>query len=379
MKIALVSTSTYPAPPRAYGGEVQVWLLARELGEMGHEVELFAPGGSKVPPSGRLHYTRGSYGHSNAAFECDAWDLYREVIESCDVVSDWSHSGMVMEQLWMEDPLKPAIHTYNGVTWNHPRMHRHNAVVPSESVREAALAGRGAWEGVEGVKVSEDYPGQLFGCKVVHWGVDTGFYTPDREEEVKIGGLEPLEPGYLLYVGRPHPAKGVNLLGLLAARLPQERFVFAWRASHPDHRKWEQDYLERAQGLPNLTILQLPEVGHHEAKRALYRNAKAFLSPALYLEAFGMTGVEAMACGTPAILGSNGAGPEIMVRPEMGALVDAHQGVEQALVQLEEAIVRIPDYDGAVAREEVVNRFDMKLIAKQYVSLYAAVLAGDTW
>jgi glycosyltransferase involved in cell wall biosynthesis len=377
VRIAIVAPTTYSSPPAAYGGEAEVWYVARALGELGHEVHLFAPGGSSVPPGGYLHYIRGSYGEASPAFEYDPWDHYREELLSCDIVHDWSHNGVIMEELWIERSAFPAIHTYNGISFNHPRCVRRNSTVASQAHLGAALAGRSALYGVEGVDYTEGQNGRLHNAKVVHWGTDTDFYCPHSMDPVVVQN-EVIEPGYVLYLGRPHPAKGVDLLMTLAGQMPEERFVFAWRAAAEDHFRYESMYLETAKAHPNVRMLKLPVVGHHEEKRRLYRNAKVFCSPARYLEAMGMTGLEALACGTPVILGSNGAGPEIVTHPEMGRCVDAHKKAEGPL-QLQMAIAQAGLFDREVCRRQVVERFSMKVIVPQYVSLYEAVIGGEIW
>ncbi len=215
------------------------------------------------------------------------------------------------------------------------------------------------------------------------WAWDSVLYARALEHgfhvDFDLADQRPQPPGYLLYVGRPHPAKGVDLVLGLAEMLPEERFVLAWRAANDDHRTYEKRFLEWARRLPNVQCLELPDVGHHEAKRSLYRNARLFLSPHRYLEAFGMTGIEAMACGTPAILGSNGAGPEIITRPWLGALVDAHEEPVIALRQLEAAIYQAGEFDGARCRQMVVDRFSMAAIVPRYQALYGEVMAGALW
>jgi len=53
---------------------------------------------------------------------------------------------------------------------------------------------------------------------------------------------------------------------------------------------------------------------------ALYRGATAFISPSLY-EGFGMTLIEAMACGCPVICGDTSAQPETVGKA--GILIDS--------------------------------------------------------
>ena len=55
MRIGLISTYTNSTPPLGYGGEVFYWGLAKSLADMGHEVHLFATGGSLTPPNGKLY------------------------------------------------------------------------------------------------------------------------------------------------------------------------------------------------------------------------------------------------------------------------------------------------------------------------------------
>ncbi len=332
-----------------------------------------------VPPGGRLCYVRSAYGEIVPQYDFEVWDHWQAELMACDVIHDWTHSGAVLEELWIENPTKPVLHTYNGISWLHPRMGKRNATVPSEAARQAAIEGKGPWEGVYGIpeETRNEFAGRLHDARVVYWGTDVDFYTPEPEPAL-VAGVE-LEPGYLLYVGRPHPAKGVDLVLGLAEMLPEERFVLAWRAANDDHRTYERRFLEWAARLPNVQCLELPDVGHHEAKRSLYRNARLFLSPHRYLEAFGMTGIEAMACGTPAILGANGAGPEIITRPWLGALVDAHEEPVIALRQLEAAIYKAGEFDGERCRQMVVDRFSMAAIVPRYQALYGEVMTGALW
>ncbi len=65
-------------------------------------------------------------------------------------------------------------------------------------------------------------------------------------------------------------------------------------------------------------VKKLGFVEDHELS-ALYSGAMAFISPSLY-EGFGLTLLEAMACGCPVIAGKSGSQPEVV--DKAGILVD---------------------------------------------------------
>jgi glycosyltransferase involved in cell wall biosynthesis len=353
MRIALVAGSAYPCPPPEYGSEVTTWWLARELARLGHEVHLFAPGGSSPPEGVRLHCIRGSYGGVSPDADADAWDWYGWVIRRCDVLHDCSPTCMAYELASLQAPDLPRLCTRNGVGFGNPRLPwpPTNVVVLS---RAAARAARTAG---------------LRDVRVVRYGIDLDFYRP---------GQDPPD-GYLLYVGRPHPAKGVDRILALARARPDLRFVLAWRPAAPDHREWEARYREEAAGLRNVELVTLPAVGHHEAKRELYRRARALLTlpcPPWPREAFGLTTVEALACGTPVISTTHGAAPEIL-RPGRTGLLVRPDGEMQAA--LSRAVDQVDGLDRAACRADAEHRWAAARMARDYLRLYEDVAEGMVW
>jgi glycosyltransferase involved in cell wall biosynthesis len=120
---------------------------------------------------------------------------------------------------------------------------------------------------------------------VAHPGVGTGF-GPAGERATFDGP-------YILGVGTLEPRKNLN------------RLVDAWRQLEGDHRLvlvGGSGWGEQA-GLEDEGIV-LPGYVPDEALPALYRGAAAYVYPSLF-EGFGITVVEAMACGTPAVVSSH--------------------------------------------------------------------------
>jgi len=156
---------------------------------------------------------------------------------------------------------------------------------------------------------------------VVLGGYDAARFTPE-------GPVEPAPEPYALYLGNVMPHK--NLLRLVdafaaAARHGPGRLVLRGRGK-PRHvealraRIASHGLEARVDWQPYADVASLP---------ALYRGARMLLLPSLY-EGFGLTALEAMACGTPVITSATSSLPEVvgdaalLVDPaDTGALAEA--------------------------------------------------------
>ncbi len=354
MKIALVSTYTASCPPKNYGGEVFYWNIAKNLGLRGHEVHLFAPGGSECPPNGKLYYIPTTP-DGMISYTIESWlvQKYKDVLLSCDVVHDCSLDHIVAEQLRHLYGKKEIINTINGHTYCMPRP-PFNVVTGSKWwARDAKDRGK-------------------LETRMVYWGVDTDFYTPEGEKD-----------DYYLWIARFHPDKGLDLALDLAEFLGFNLKV-AGSLSFADHAIHGSNYLDRISKIKNVEYVQLPLDGtHHVAKRDLMRKAKAFLYPVKYNECFGMVVAEAMACGTPVIATANGAMPELIDNEVNGFLCDSKQEFVKVITE------RIPyfeehrryhnGFDIWNAAREKALQFDVKKSVDDYEKLYEAVKGGETW
>jgi glycosyltransferase involved in cell wall biosynthesis len=131
---------------------------------------------------------------------------------------------------------------------------------------------------------------------LVQNGVDTDVFNPVNEEERREArarlGL-PLEKPLLLFVGRFVEKKGMPVLRELTGRLPNAHWVFAgWGPLDPG--QWRR---------PNVTVVDRPTP---EQLPPLYRAAELFVLPSVG-EGFPLSVQEAMACGTPALIGAETA------------------------------------------------------------------------
>jgi glycosyltransferase involved in cell wall biosynthesis len=130
----------------------------------------------------------------------------------------------------------------------------------------------------------------------------------------------------------------------------------------------DQCYHERevAPHIDNERVIYRGVVGGAERVRTL-GSARALLHLIGFDEPFGLSVVEAMACGTPVIAYNRGSMPELIDHGVTGFLVDT---VEEAVA----AIERVDEIDRAACRAAVAARFSVERMADNYIRLYQRLL-----
>ena len=95
--------------------------------------------------------------------------------------------------------------------------------------------------------------------------------------------------------------------------------------------------------------------------------AQALLFPVDWPEPFGLSMIEAMACGTPVLAFRCGSVPEIVEDGITGAIVDT---MEEAIA----ALPRVIALDRKKVRQRFEQRFSATRMAKDYVGVYRSLL-----
>ncbi|MEH3048419.1 glycosyltransferase family 4 protein [Sphingomonas adhaesiva] len=164
----------------------------------------------------------------------------------------------------------------------------------------------------------------------------------------------------LLFFGRLHPDKGAAE-AIAAARA-------AGRALDLYGIVQDQGYHDRAvaPAVDGTTIRYHGAVGGEARVRAL-GGARALLHLINFDEPFGLSVVEAMACGTPVIATRRGSMPELIDHGVTGFLVDTPQDAVAA-------IARVGEIDRAACRRAVAERFSVARMADDYIALYRRIL-----
>ena len=96
-------------------------------------------------------------------------------------------------------------------------------------------------------------------------------------------------------------------------------------------------------------------------------SVRALLHLINFEEPFGLSVVEALACGTPVIASNRGSMPELIDHGVTGFLVDS---VDEAV----DAIGRINEIDRAACRAASAARFTVDRMADRYLDLYRSLL-----
>jgi len=122
-------------------------------------------------------------------------------------------------------------------------------------------------------------------------------------------------------------------------------------------------------------VLRYPRITYSgsltgKRKMKFLSEAKALLFPITWEEPFGMSVIEALACGTPVIAMNRGAMPEIIQHGVTGFLANNQQ-------EFEEYMLRIDEIDPEACRQSVVDHFSNTAMAESYIACYQDILQRE--
>ena len=334
----MLAPISWRTPPRHYGPwELFASLLTEGLVARGHDVTLFATGDS-VTTARLVAVTPTGWSEDDTVVPKVAECLHISGVFERSDEFDIIHNGFDFLPLTYaglcRTPVVTTIHGFSSpaivpvyVKYND----RTSYVAISDSDRHADL----------------DY------AATIHHGIDT-----DRFELHA-------DPGpYLAFYGRIHPDKGVLAAIETAARtcLP---LVMAGIIQDRDH--FERDVAPHVDG----DRVRYVGAVHAGDRSAFLGGAAALLHLIGFDEPFGLSVVEAMACGTPVIACDRGSMGELIDDGRTGFLVSDAAGAVAAVRDLD-------TLDRVAIRATAVERFGVDRMVDQYVALYERVLASGS-
>lgn len=211
-------------------------------------------------------------------------------------------------------------------------------------------------------------PGRI---RVIPNFVDTRVFRRDKKP-CHRATLAPKGEKILMHISNFRPVKRIPDVVEVFARINREV---------PSRLILVGDGPERPRGMERAEELgvsdQLLFLGKHQSVDELLACADLFLLPSKN-ESFGLSALEALACGTPVIASNTGGIPEVVAHGETGFLfpLGAVEEMAEAGISLLKDKERWTRFSDA-ARADSVERFSSDRIVPLYEDLYRDVVNGE--
>lgn len=274
---------------------------------------------------------------------------------------------------WLRKLGKPVVMTcHDLVQYVYPEILRNQSRFPALSLAMWQYSVKGLNTADCVVTVSESTARD-----VTHW-----LKIPPRQVEVVANGVEsvfqPLpdnivrrwrsqysQPGEicLLNVGSTHQRKNIEtILRVVEVLIARGLKVRLWKLGD-DFTPEQQQQIRARQIEPYVSFLRQPD---RDALIRFYNAADVLLAPSLY-EGFGLTVLEAMACGTPTIVANASSLPEVV--GDAGILVEPLdvEAIADAVIRLQDSAYRQKIVQQGLAR---VGQFTWKQAAINLATIY---------
>ena len=341
MRIAQVAPLYESVPPKLYGGtERVVSYLTEELVEMGHEVTLFASGDSETAAR-LIPGWESSLRLSKGCID----PLARHYVMLDDVMERAEEFDIIHFHVdYLHFPLS-RISRLPHITTLHGRLDLPDLVPLYRKFRDMPV-----------VSISK---GQRKPLCWANWVGNVYHGLPSDSLSVGNGSGK-----YLAFLGRICPEKRVDRAIQVALQTGMPLKIAA-KVDRVDREYYECKIKPL---LANPNVEYIGEITERQ-KAEFLGNAYAQLFLIDWPEPFGLTMIEAMACGTPTIAFNCGSVPEVITHGVSGLIVDS---VLEAVSAVEEAST----LDRTACRQEFERRFTASRMARDYLTLYEAILSA---
>ena len=334
MRIAMLAPISWRTPPRHYGPwELVTSLLTEALVARGVDVTLFATSDSRT--AGTLAGVVPAPYSEDPSIDAKVWEMLHvahvfERASEFDLIHNQADFVPLAFSRLVDTPVVTTIHGFGS-----------DRILPV--YRE--YQGR-----VSYVAISDsDRQPDLRYAATIHHGIaiDDFPFDPQGSDD-------------LLFFGRIHPDKGAAE-AIAAAKASGRRLMMAGIVQDAGYHDREV-----APHIDGTHVRHIGTVGGADRARTL-GHAAALLHLINFDEPFGLSVVEALACGTPVIAINRGSMPELIDHGVTGYLVNDVAGAVAA-------IGRIGEIDRAACRAAAAARFSVDRMADRYLALYRALL-----
>ena len=334
MKIAMLSPVAWRTPPRHYGPwENMASLLTEGLVAAGYDVTLFATAESQT--SAKLHAV------CPKGYEEDQ-SIIPKVWECLHISELFDHAGEfdIIHNHFDFLPL-----TYSGLTTTPVVTTIHGFSSPGILPVYRKYNKKSFYVSISNADRAPD----LDYIKTIHHGIDISQFD-----------FQPKPDDYLLFFGRFHHDKGAKE-AIEIARMCGRKLVMAGIIQDMNYfEKYVKPFIDNGQ------VIYAGSAGP-EKRNHLMGKAAALLHPINFNEPFGLSVIEAMACGTPVIAFNRGSMPELIDNGKTGFLVNS---MKEAI----EAVACIKDIDRATCCRHVEQYFTVDRMVAEYIQTYETII-----
>ncbi len=338
MKILIMMDPGILIPVTGYGGhERLVEMFAKEYTRLGHEVHLLVTTGSCV--TGCTMHAFGKAGFPPTKKDArkaifTAWQFLRKHYKDFDLVHNFGRLIYLLPIL--NAPVK-KIMTYGreitsrNIKWINALPNKNLIFTGCSQNLINRITIAGEWE-------------------AVYNACDFNKY----ELQTEITADAPL-----IFLGRIEKIKGCHT-AIRVAKATGNKLVIAGNISPlPEEKKYYETEIA-----PHIDGNQIVYIGavNDAQKNEWLGKSKALLFPIEWNEPFGIVMVEAMACGAPVIAFNCGAVNEVIDEGVTGLKVDTEE-------EMIDAVKKISTISRRGCRSRAMARFDVAIIAKQYLGL----------
>ncbi|MFH1376489.1 MAG: glycosyltransferase family 4 protein [Candidatus Woesearchaeota archaeon] len=217
------------------------------------------------------------------------------------------------------------------------------------------------------LELIQSYPVKLEKIHYIPNGVDL---------EVFNEGQEFSDDKRILYVGRFSAEKGIDFIPKIAREILRKNHEIKFEAVAPDKNqvippsleKIKREFEEMEKQYPDRFIWHREPLSRPEIVK-VFKKCLLYIQPSRY-EAFGLTVLEAMACGKAVIVSNNGGLPEVVENAGVVIPLKTNLFVKEILKLVEDFKLRERYARRAIER---VKEFSWEDIAKRTLALYKKV------
>lgn len=337
LRIAMLGPVAWRTPPRHYGPWEQiVSSITETLVSKGHDVTLFATGDSltkaKLESIIKTGYEEDRSINAKVV-ECLHIANCFEKASEFDIIHNHFDFLPLTYCKLISTPVITTIHGFSSPSII-PVYKRYNDIVHYVSISNA------------------DRSNELLYKRTIYHGIDLNLFS-----------FNAFPDDYLVFMGRMHPDKGAAD-AIRIAELTNKHLVMAGIIQ-------DQSYFDTCVA-PHIDNDRIQFIGSvtPSKRNELLGSASALLHPISFNEPFGLTVIEAMACGTPVIAYDRGSMPELITQGIDGFLVNS-------VTDAADSVLKIRRIERQACRLKVERRFTTERMVSEYIDLYEEILKRD--